>query len=170
MPILLDEKAKTAAKERFWRELINTVNPRLVLYTRAGLLAATILVLNYAIVGAVATYLMQDCAEITVSQRSDPVSSGDFLTYEGWINRTLAREGTVQSGGVTIKVAVSGCAKRSTATIVAPHPKHSEGLRNPNIAVSTYAALHWYRYRGRGAMLESILAVYKWSLHRLQLW
>ena len=111
----------TAAKRaRFRKELINAVNPRLALYTRAGLLATTILLLNYAVVGGLATVLMQVCSEITTVEASEPESRGDFKVYEGFINKTLAREQVVSAGGVTITTTVAGCAKRSTATIVAP--------------------------------------------------
>ena len=133
---------------RFWRELVNAVNPRLVLCTRAGLLAVTILVLNYAIVVALTTVLMQICSEISTVDRTEPTTRGDFLAYESFINRTLAREGSVSSGGITITTSVTGCAKRSTASIVAPHPGQALGIESGAAPIS-YAA-----YVGSGIVAE----------------
>ena len=133
---------------RFWRELVNAVNPRLVLYTRAGLLAVTILVLNYAIVAALTTVLMQICSEISTVDRTEPTTRGDFLVYESFINRTLAREGSVSSGGITITTSVTGCAKRSTAPIVAPHPGEALGIE------SGAAPISYQAYVGSGIVAE----------------
>ena len=77
------------------KQLVNLVNPRLALYTRAGLLAAIILVLNYAIVVALSLWLMGLCSETTMVDRTRPVTFGDFTTYEEFLNVTLSREGVV---------------------------------------------------------------------------
>ena len=112
------------AKARFTRELINVVNPRLVLYTRAGVLAAIIiLLLNYGVIAALASVLMEFCTEITAVEHSQPTSRGDHLAHMEFINRTLEREGVVSPGAVTVSTSLDGCARRSTATMVAPHPR-----------------------------------------------
>ena len=117
-------------KARFTRELINVVNPRLVLYTHAGILAVVILLLNYSVVAALASVLMQFCTEVTTVEHSEPSSRGDQLVHIGFINRTLEREGVVGSGAITVTTSVAGCAKRNTATIVAPHPQAWRGKRS----------------------------------------
>ena len=136
-----------AARAFVTRELVNTVNPRLALYTRAGMLAAMILVLNYAFVAGLAGFLMTQCSLIEQVERTYPVTSGDFVSFEAFINQTLDREKITKSGGVTITTTVRGCAKRSTATIVAPHPR---GYRyyEPSASAS-YAA-----YAGTGVAVE----------------
>ena len=102
------------------RQLVNVVNPRLALYTRAGFLALTIMAFNYVFVIILAFVLQRDCTEKTVVDRSLPVTFGDFKTYEEFINLTLSREGVVQEG-TTTTTTVSGCVKRNSAVIVAPY-------------------------------------------------
>ena len=133
---------------RATRELVNAVNPRLALYTHAGMLALTILVLNYAVVVGLAFLLMTRCSSITQVERTYPVTSGDFVSYEAFINQTLDREKITKSDGVTVTTTVRGCAKRSTSTIVAPHPK---GYRyyDPSANASSYAP-----YGGTGVAVE----------------
>ena len=124
MPATSQEKTKARCtrpatshektKARFTRELINVVNPRLTIYTHAGILAAVILVLNYSVVAALASVLVQFCAEVTTVEHSEPSSRGDQLVHMGFINRTLEREGVVGSGAITITTSVAGCAKRNT--------------------------------------------------------
>ena len=103
------------------RQLVSLVNPRLALYTRAGFLAAIILAINFAIVAGLALVLQQDCTSSTIVDRSSPVTFGDFLTYEEFINTTLDREGVVQEGTTTTTTTVSGCVKRNSAVLVAPY-------------------------------------------------
>ena len=105
------------------RQLVALVNPRLALYTRAGLLAGIILILNYALVGVLSMMLMQVCTTSTTVEHSRPTTTGDFDVYEGFLNDTVAREGVVSSSGVTITTTVSGCAKRSVQMLTAPHPE-----------------------------------------------
>jgi len=97
------------------------VNPRLVMYTHSCSLAATILVLNYVIIIILAFVLKDDCSETSVVDRSLPVTFGDFVTYEEFINITLSREGVVSSGTTTTTTTVSGCVKRNSAVLVAPY-------------------------------------------------
>jgi hypothetical protein len=103
------------------RQLVSLVNPRLAIYTRAGFLAAIILSINFAIVGCLALVLQRDCTTSTVVDRSSPVTFGDFLTYEEFINTTLDREGVVKEDTTTTTTTVSGCVKRNSAVLVAPY-------------------------------------------------
>ena len=82
-------------------QLVSLVNPRLAMYTRAGFHAAIILSINFAIVGCLALVLQRDCTTSTVVDRSSPVTFGDFLTYEEFINTTLDREGVVKEDTTT---------------------------------------------------------------------
>jgi hypothetical protein len=102
-------------------QLVSLVNPRLAMYTRAGFLAAIILSINFAIVGCLALYLQRDCTTSTVVDRSSPVTFGDFLTYEEFINTTLDREGVVKEDSTTTTTTVDGCVKRNSAVLVAPY-------------------------------------------------
>jgi hypothetical protein len=102
-------------------QLVSLVNPRLAMYTRAGLLAAIILSINFAIVGCLALVLQRDCTTSTVVDRSSPVTFGDFLTYEEFINTTLDREGVVKEDLTTTAITVDGCVKRNSAVLVAPY-------------------------------------------------
>ena len=104
------------------RQIVNLVNPRLALYTNAGILAAVILILNYAVVAGLALVLVERCTEVTTVDRTEPITSGDRLVFENFILKTIAREGVVRSGPVTVTTNVSGCFKKSAMTIVAPHP------------------------------------------------
>ena len=101
-------------------QLVSLVNPRLALYTRAGFLAAIILAINFAIIVGLALVLQQDCTGSTSVDRSSPVTFGDFLTYEEFINTTLGREGVVKEDTTTTTTTVSGCVKRNSALLVAP--------------------------------------------------
>ena len=103
------------------RQLVNVVNPRLALYTRAGFLAATIMAFNYVFVLILAFVLQRDCTEKTVVDRSLPVTFGSHKTYEEFINLTLSREGVVQEGTTTTTTTISGCVKRNSAVLVAPY-------------------------------------------------
>lgn len=105
------------------RQLVALVNPRLALYTRAGLLAGIILILNYALVGVLSMMLMWVCTTSTIVEHSRPVTTGDFDVYESFLNDTVAREGVVSSDGVTITTNVSGCVERSVQMLTAPHPQ-----------------------------------------------
>ena len=109
------------SKRHVSRQLVSLVNPRLALYTRAGFLAATILAINFAIVACLALVLQRDCTDSTIVDRSSPVTFGDFLTYEEFINTTLSREGEVREGTTTTNTTVSGCVKRNSAVLVAPY-------------------------------------------------
>jgi hypothetical protein len=102
-------------------QLVSLVNPRLAMYTRAGFLAAIILAINFAIVGCLALYMARDCTESSIIERSSPVTFGDFLTYEEFINTTLDREGVVKEDETTTTITVSGCVKRNSAVLVAPY-------------------------------------------------
>ena len=111
------------AKARFTRELINVVNPRLVLYTRAGVLAAIILLLNYGVVAALASVLMEFCTEITAVEHSQPTSRGDHLAHMEFINRTLEREGVVSSGAnYSCATVLPKTQTQSRLHTGAPHP------------------------------------------------
>ena len=105
------------------KQLVNAVNPRLALYTRAGLLAALILILNYALVAALAAIGMTVCTTSTSTEHTNPTTSGDTEVHEDFAIDLLEREGTVTSGTVTVKTEVSGCATKNVQTIVAPHPE-----------------------------------------------
>ena len=104
------------------KQLVNAVNPRLALYTRAGLLALLILILNYALVAALAAIGMTVCTTSTSTDHTNPTTSGDAEVHEDFAIDLLEREGTVTSGTVTVKTEVSGCATKNVQTIVAPHP------------------------------------------------
>ena len=112
-------------KARFTRELINVVNPRLGLYTHAGILAVVILLLNYSVVAALASVLVQFCTEVTTVEHSEPSSRGDQLIHIGFINRTLEREGVVGSGAIT--VTTMWLAARSETRLPSSHPIHRLG-------------------------------------------
>ena len=109
------------SKRQVSRQIVNLVNPRLALYTRAGFLAAIILAINFAIVACLALMLQRDCTGSTIVDRSSPVTFGDFLTYEEFINKTLGREGVVREDTTTTTTTVSGCVKRNSAVVVAPY-------------------------------------------------
>lgn len=109
------------ARKQVAKQVVNVVNPRLVMYTHSCFLAATILVLNYVIIIILAFVLKDDCSETSVVDRSLPVTFGDFVTYEEFINITLSREGVVSSGTTTTTTTVSGCIKRNSAVLVAPY-------------------------------------------------
>jgi hypothetical protein len=109
------------ARKQVAKQVVNVVNPRLVMYTHSCSLAATILVLNYVIIIILAFVLKDDCSETSVVDRSLPVTFGDFVTYEEFINITLSREGVVSSGTTTTTTTVSGCVKRNSAVLVAPY-------------------------------------------------
>ena len=109
------------SKRQVSRQLVSLVNPRLALYTRAGFLAFTILAFNFAIIIGLALVLQRDCTTSTTVDRSTPVTFGDFLTYEEFINTTLSREGVVEEGTTTTTTTVSGCIKRNSAVLVAPY-------------------------------------------------
>ena len=109
------------ARKEVAKQVVNVVNPRLVLYTHAGFLAATILVLNYVIIIILAFVLKEDCTETSIVDRSLPVTFGDFMTYEEFINITLSREGVVSTGTTTTTTTVNGCVKRNSAVLVAPY-------------------------------------------------
>ena len=104
------------------RHVVTAVNPRLALYTRAGFLAVLVLLMNYGVVAGVALFLMGSCTRITTVQTSEPETSGGWAVMENFVNKTLAKEGIVTEGPVTVTTNVSGCAKRSVRTIVAPFP------------------------------------------------
>ena len=134
------------------RQLVNAVNPRLALYTRAAFLAACILVLNYVAVAGLSILMMNSsagCSEITVVDRSMPVTTGDFLVYNGFINDTLARARVVSSSGVTVTTTVSGCVKRSVAMVVAPHPQQVFLQHGLSLSSTAYA-----QYAGTGVVVQ----------------
>ena len=118
--MVADEKI-ARRKKQATEQLIKIVNPRLVLYTRAGMLAAVILVLNYGAVAGLSLVLMQQCSTIETQDRSEHITSGSRDVWEDFINKTLDKEGTKTSEGVTITTEVSGCVKQNVRTIVAPY-------------------------------------------------
>jgi len=105
------------------KALVNMVNPRLVLYTRAAFLALCILVLNYAVVAVLSGFLMGICTTVTTSEKTSPIVSGGFFDQEAWVNDTFAREAVVNSGGgVTITTSVDACHEKSLAPVSVPFP------------------------------------------------
>merc|ERR1712185_571366 len=73
----LPDKLQDAMPAGLEKQLVNAVNPRLALYTRAGLLAVLILILNYALVAALAGIGMTVCTSSTSTEHTEPTTSGD---------------------------------------------------------------------------------------------
>ena len=130
------------------RQLVSIVNPRLVLYTRAGFLAGLILLINYAVIGAGALFLVQLCTEVSVTEKSEPTTYGGGDVFWSFMNKTVEREGVVRSGPVTITTNVSACFKGAVRTVVAPFPAHTR-QQGWGWAASTYAT-----YVGSGVTYE----------------
>ena len=115
------------------RTLIGAVNPRLALYTNAGLLALIILIVNYLSVGALAVIIMQSCSTIVTSDTSYPTTTGgEFQDYEGltgvhtkWMVHMTGTEGTTSSGGVTTTTEVDYCVLDTYSVATAPWPSTS---------------------------------------------
>jgi hypothetical protein len=106
-------------------QLVNAVNPRLALYSRPGLLAALILVLNYAIIVGIALLLTENCSVITDVETTAPMTEGP-ATMDGrhtrFIRDHFAQEHEVTSGGITRRVTVELCATENSHTVTAPWP------------------------------------------------
>ena len=137
--------------QKIERQLVALVNPRLALYTRAGFLAAIILILNYALVAVLSVMLMQVCTTSTTVEHSQPTTAGDFNVYRGFLNDTVAREGVVSADGVTITTTISGCAKRSVQMITAPHRRDIGAQASP---WGPQATAPDPKYAGTGMVVE----------------
>jgi len=105
------------------KSLVNMVNPRLALYSRAACLALIILVLNYVVVAGLSLVLMRICTTVTTSEKTSPIVSGGNFDQEAWVNDTFAREAVVNSGsGVTVTTTIDACHEKSLAPVSVPFP------------------------------------------------
>ena len=107
------------------RQLVNAVNPRLALYTRAGLLAFIILVLNYAAIAVIALLFTRQCSMITNTETTYPSTEAPASLngkHVRFIRDTFAQEQVTTSGGITRTVSVEMCATEASHLVTAPFP------------------------------------------------